>query len=266
MRNRTELDILLRWLLAERDLVVPIPDALASKRSLLRALMNTRLPGSVPNEIIDLQNRELQRQLQEKGIVRSRSLAGWPNFPEVKLWQGDITRLEVDAIVNAANSRLLGCFVPGHNCVDNAIHSAAGMQLRESCNELMNRQGHEEPPGGAKITSGFNLPSSWVIHTVGPIVTASGPGKEDAALLTSSYKSCLNLANEKRLSSIAFCCISTGLFGYPSREAATIAISTVFDFFKANPAASLREVIFNVFKNEDHVIYSEELKRQLETR
>ena len=156
-----------------------------------------------------------------------------PSDPRIILWQGDITRLDADAIVNAANSQLLGCFRPGHNCIDNVIHSAAGLQLREECAEIMRRQGHEEPTGQAKITGGYNLPAKYVLHTVGPIIMERVT-EEDCELLASCYRSCLKLAEENSLKSVAFCCISTGVFRFPKEEAARIAVSTVRESLKTS--------------------------------
>ncbi|MGL5273412.1 MAG: protein-ADP-ribose hydrolase [Phocaeicola sp.] len=169
------------------------------------------------------------------------------------LWQGDITRLKVDAIVNAANSALLGCFVPMHRCIDNAIHSAAGAQLRISCNALM--QGGAEPTGDAKITKGYNLPARYVLHTVGPIVTNGKPTPKQEEELAKCYHSCLTLANEYGVESIAFCCISTGEFGFPQQRAAEIAVSTVLNYLESEESISIKKIIFNVFKDEDLSIY-----------
>ena len=165
--------------------------------------------------------------------------------------RNDITKMQVDAIVNAANSQLLGCFRPGHNCIDNVIHSAAGLQLREECAEIMRQQGHEEPTGQAKITGGYNLPAKHVLHTVGPII--SGPlTEEDRALLASCYRSCLRLAEEKGLKTVAFCCISTGVFRFPKEEAARIAVKTVRDYLKAG---SMERIVFCVHGGENLRIY-----------
>lgn len=170
------------------------------------------------------------------------------------LWQGDITRLAVDAIVNAGNNALLGCFCPCHGCIDNAIHSAAGLELRDECNQIMQKQGHPEPNGKAKLTTGYNLPARYVLHTVGPIVSGRVL-KQDREELASCYHSCLKLAEEQGLSSIAFCCLSTGEFHFPNREAAAIAVKTVNEFLRHN--TTIRRVIFNVFKDIDKEIYRE---------
>ena len=225
-----------------------IPETEQEKRDLFRALRNVRPPKPVSEEFLRLQDEELQVQLQEKGVV---------NLPDVpiQIWQGDITRLRVDAIVNAANSQMLGCFHPLHKCIDNAIHSAAGVQLREECHQMMLRQGHEEPTGTAKITKAYNLPCKHVIHTVGPIVPTGIPTKLQQEQLASCYRSVMSIANENNLESVAFCCISTGEFRFPNRLAAEIAVKTVTDFFKEHLDSSVKTVIFNVFKDIDKEIY-----------
>lgn len=206
---------------------------------------------------MDIQDEELSEQRIEKGVVPLHSIPASPLYPRLRLWQGDITRLQVDAIVNAANSQMLGCFVPLHRCIDNAIHSAAGMQLREECASIMQAQGHEEPTGKAKITHGYNLPAKWVIHTVGPIVYGVYPTEEDCRLLCECYRSCLQLADEKGLSSLAFCCISTGEFHFPQDKAAEIAVATVRGYLASHPACSLTAIVFNVFKESDYYLYTE---------
>lgn len=223
-----------------------IPEGLRERKAMMRALLNIRPPRPVSEEFLAAQDAELQEQLKEKGVVE-------PEGKGLLLWQGDITRLKVDAIVNAANRELLGCFVPLHNCIDNAIHSAAGVQLRLACNEIMTRQGHEEPTGSAKITPGFNLPARYVIHTVGPIVQAGWPSRLQEAQLASCYRSCMELADSHGLGSIAFCCISTGVFGFPQERAAEIAVGTVRSALKG--CRHVDTVIFNVFKDEDRDIY-----------
>lgn len=224
---------------------------------LLRSLMNVRMPSALPRDIIELQDDELSEQRREKGVVTLDSVPRSPLYPRLRLWQGDITRLEVDGIVNAANSQMLGCFIPMHRCIDNAIHSAAGMQLRDECASIMRAQGHEEPTGKAKITRGYNLPAKWVIHTVGPIVYGDQPTDDDCRLLADCYRSCMELADEKNLKSMAFCCISTGEFHFPQDRAAVIAVTTVRDYLEVHPAASLSAIVFNVFKDSDNDIYKE---------
>ena len=220
------------------------------QRRLLRGLMNLRPPAPVSGEFLQVQDAYFQERLKERGVTKLEALT--PVQPGLYLWQGDITTLEVDAIVNAANSGMTGCYVPCHGCIDNAIHTYAGMQLRLECAEIMRKQGHEEETGHAKITGGYNLPCRYVLHTVGPIV--QGPlTKEHEQQLASCYRSCLDLAGEKRCKSLAFCCISTGEFHFPNQRAAEIAVETV-KAWQAQHTGEL-EVIFNVFKDSDREIY-----------
>ena len=234
-----------------------IPDDEISQRQLLRALMNIRPPFPLDENFLKLQDEILTAEKFEKGIVK---LTDVENISKnIKLWQGDITRLEVDAIVNAANSALLGCFAPLHNCIDNAIHSAAGLQLRDARNKIMNEQGYDEPTGLAKITPAFNLPSKFVIHTVGPIISKNrAPNGQEEVLLKNCYENCLKCAVENNLKSIAFCCISTGEFHFPNQRAAEIAISTVKKFLEKNNCDL--KIIFNTFKEVDTKIYELLLK------
>ncbi len=228
--------------------IPPVPNDLISQRKLLRALMNVRPPMPLDTDFLKVQDEILSAEVQERGVVK---LADIPDIEKnIKLWQGDITRLEVDAIVNAANSALLGCFVPLHNCIDNAIHSAAGLELRDACNKISTGN---EPTGQAKITPAFNLPSKFVIHTVGPIIYSDKPTAAEENLLVSCYQSCLELAARNDLKSIAFCCISTGEFHFPNRRAAEIAVATVKKFLALDDLI----VVFNVFKDLDAKIYRE---------
>lgn len=228
------------------------PKEEAALRRLLRSLMNVRPPMPLREDFLHMQDALLSAEREEKGVVDSDVLPVTEANPQISIWQGDITRLRVDAIVNAANSALLGCFYPCHGCIDNAIHSAAGLQLRDECSEIMAAQGCPEPNGQAKITDGYNLPAKYVLHTVGPIVQGRVTGK-DRAELASCYRSCMELAAEKGLKSIAFCCISTGEFHFPNREAAEIAVKTVEEFLQND--TSIRKVVFNVFKDIDADIY-----------
>lgn len=228
-----------------------IPEDGGSRRYFLRCLMNLWEPTALSPAFLREQDALLAREREEKGIVHVEALPTVPNEPRIALWQGDITRLDADGIVNAANSQLLGCFRPGHNCIDNVIHSAAGLQLRQECWELMRRQGHEEPTGQAKITGGYNLPASHVLHTVGPII--EGPlTQRDRELLASCYRACMALAEEKGLKSLAFCCISTGVFHFPKEEAAQIAVATVKKELKNS---RLEKVVFCVHGDENRRIY-----------
>ena len=222
------------------------------QRRLLRSLMNVRPPAPASPEFLRVQDEYLRERLKERGVTQLEALT--PVQPGLYLWQGDITTLEVDAIVNAANSGMTGCYVPCHGCIDNAIHTYAGMQLRLECAEIMRKQGHEEETGHAKITGGYNLPCRYVLHTVGPIVSGTLT-KEHEQQLASCYRSCLDLAAENNCESLAFCCISTGEFHFPNEKAAEIAVETVKQWQARHPQQL--EVIFNVFKNSDREIYEQ---------
>ena len=245
---------LIKTLLAEQPRYrnIKIPADGQGQKDLLRSLMNVRMPAPVSDEYVQIESEYLKEETSAKGITRLSDLK--PVEEGIYLWQGDVTTLEVDAIVNAANSRLLGCFQPLHNCIDNCIHTYAGLRLRNKCDEIMQKQGHEEPTGEAKITPAYDLPCRYVIHTVGPIVNGQLTAKHEE-LLASCYKSCLALADENGLGNIAFCCISTGVFGFPKRRAAQIAMQTVREY-KANTHSKI-EVIFNVWRDEDYAIYRE---------
>ena len=257
MTQDERLDYLLHCLLAERKEYADIrmPDDLLEKRRLLRSLMNVRPPVPASAEFLAVQDAYLQESLSERGVTRLQDMRSAQ--PGLYLWQGDITTLAVDAIVNAANSQMLGCFVPCHGCIDNAIHTYAGVQLRLECAHVMAAQKEEEHTGGAKITKAYNLPCHYVLHTVGPIIHGSVT-QTDRELLASCYRSCLELAAEYGLYSVAFCCISTGEFHFPNELAAQIAIQTVTDWQKQN--ANQMEVIFNVFKDSDRKIYERLLR------
>ena len=222
------------------------------QRRLLRSLMNLRPPMPLDPDFLAAQDALLSAETAEKGVVDGDALVPTRADSRLVLWQGDITRLRADAIVNAANSALLGCFHPCHGCIDNAIHSAAGLQLRDECFRLMEAQGHPEPNGRAKLTGGYNLPARHVLHTVGPIVRGRVT-RRDREELASCYRACLELAAEGGLHSVAFCCISTGEFHFPNREAAQIAVGTVKECLRQK--TSIRRVIFNVFKDLDAEIY-----------
>ena len=252
MTQEERLDNLIADLIREKAeyQTIHLPDSAAEKRQLLRALMNVRPPLPVSNEFLKVQDEYLQEEIRCRGTTSLADLT--PVQPGLYLWQGDITTLAVDAIVNAANSRMLGCFVPCHGCIDNAIHSAAGVQLRLECARIMAQQQTEEPTGKAKITKAYNLPCRYVLHTVGPIIHGMVT-RRDRELLAACYRSCLELAAEYGLKSVAFCCISTGEFHFPNELAAQIAIRTVNAYQQENP--NRIEVIFNVFKDCDYEIY-----------
>lgn len=245
-----ELNDMLLWEMPKyASQVQNFTEDVKSQAELFRSLVNVRPPSKASDNFIELQDSYLKDELEAKGVVKLDLTE------KITLWQGDITRLAVDGIVNAANSSMLGCFIPCHGCIDNAIHTFAGVQLRIECNQIMRVQNEPEKTGVAKITKAFNLPSKFILHTVGPIV-------EDKLTpllceqLESSYRSCLELAKENNLKSIAFCCISTGEFRFPNQKAAEIAIKTVTEYTKNSDI----KVIFNVFKDEDRLIYEQLLK------
>ncbi|MCC8139870.1 MAG: protein-ADP-ribose hydrolase [Lachnospiraceae bacterium] len=248
---------LIQMLLAEetRYQGMEIPSDIPQQKRLLRALFNVRMPKPVSGEFLKIQDAYLQEETRQKGITELSDLT--PMQEDVYLWQGDITTLRCEAIVNAANSQMLGCFCPNHGCIDNAIHTYAGIQLRAACAELMERQGQEEETGQAKITPAFNLPCDYVLHTVGPIIRERLT-ERDRELLASCYRSCLMLAEQNHVKSIAFCCISTGEFHFPNDRAAQIAVSTVKEY-KEQTNCEI-EVIFNVFKDIDLQIYRKLLR------
>lgn len=240
--------------------------SLGEKKKAIRSFMNIRMPGTVSDELLKFQDVYLQEELSEKGVV---TLSDIPTIKEqydslspfadkISLWQGDITRLRVGAIVNAANAQMLGCFVPCHRCIDNAIHSAAGIQLRNECSHIMNQRRirygrqYEEPTGTATLTKGYNLPCDYVIHTVGPIIYGVLTD-ELRQELRSCYENVLKCCVENNIKSVAFCCISTGEFHFPNEDAAEIAFETVTNFLKTND--DMVRVIFNVFKDSDREIY-----------
>ena len=252
MTQNERLTWLIKYLLNEntRYSGVEIPMDNAKKFNLYRSLVNVRMPENISDEYLSIENEYLSEEIRQKGITRLDDLT--PIDDGVYLWQGDITTLETDVIVNAANNQLLGCFCPCHACIDNCIHTFSGVQLRLKCNEIMQKQGNKEPTGKAKITPAYNLPSNYVIHTVGPIISGTLL-KNDKDLLASCYNECLKLADEYNLGSIAFCCISTGEFHFPNDKAAEIAINTVKEY-KAKTGSRIN-VIFNVFKDKDYEIY-----------
>ncbi len=234
-----------------KESAAAFPEDYQNQRRLMRSLMNVFVPGRLPSVLLCLQDEILSAEREGKGVVHAMDLER-SSYPRIAVWQGDITRLDADAIVNAANGQMLGCFQPCHGCIDNAIHSASGLQLRQECAEMMSRQGHEEPAGRAKITKAYNLPAKYVIHTVGPVVAGRLSTKQEL-LLASCYRSCLALAAERKLKSLAFCCISTGVFHFPEDRAAEIAVRTVLDFLQGSAAPDL--VIFDVFKDSDAALY-----------
>lgn len=240
---------------------------LAEKKKMIRSLMNIRMPNPVSNELLNLQDAYLKNELSEKGIVTLADIptikeqfnSTFPYSDKISIWQGDITRLKTGAIVNAANSQMLGCFVPCHKCIDNAIHSSAGMQLREECSRIMNQRrilygkNYEEPTGTATLTSGYNLPCNYVIHTVGPIVHDK-LNEQLCQNLINCYETVLKCCVKNKIRSVAFCCISTGEFHFPNEEAARIACRTTAEFL-SKQGEFIDRIIFNVFKDSDKAVY-----------
>lgn len=252
MTQKERRTYLTKKLLAEQSRYrnISVPDGIMEQKQLLRSLMNVRSPQPLPDNFLTVQDEYLQEELTGKGVVDVADLT--PVTDGIYLWQGDITTLRCDAIVNAANSGMTGCYVPCHKCIDNCIHTYAGMQLRQECAAIMREQGREEETGRAKITGAYNLPCKYILHTVGPII--SGPLRsQDEELLASCYRSCLELAERHSIKSIAFCCISTGEFHFPNERAAEIAVQTVNEYRSKN--TSNIKVIFNVFKSFDYEIY-----------
>ena len=258
MNQKQRREHLLRFLLDETHKYngVTMPSDETDQWNLLRSLMNMREPMPVSEAFLEMQDAYLQEEIAAKGVTDADSLPSTSTNPKLVLWRGDITTLKADAIVNAANSAMLGCFTPCHNCIDNVIHTYAGVQLRLECAAIMARQGHPEPTGTAKITKAYNLPSKYILHTVGPIVTGVLTD-EHRTQLASCYRACLELAADYGLSSVAFCCISTGVFCFPNEEAADIAIKTVSDYLASNNHRM--KVIFNVFTQQDEHIYLQRL-------
>ena len=270
MDRLENLENIIMYLMADEHVSHQIPFTLEERQRMMRALMNVwssesiqaclegRVatnedevnvwkPKAISNDFLTMQDAELQMQREDKGVVEISDIT--PQTSDIRLWQGDITRLKVDAIVNAANAQALGCWTPLHNCIDNCIHSAAGIQLRKECADKM--QGRLLATGDAFITQGYNLPTRYVIHTVGPIIPDGVPTKEQEEQLAQCYRSCLDLAEQNGLESIAFCCISTGVFHFPNEQAARIAIETV----KSYPRHALKTIVFNVFLDKDRDIY-----------
>jgi O-acetyl-ADP-ribose deacetylase (regulator of RNase III) len=244
------IDYLLQYLLDEGDYTEAIPKNHDEKWRLFRALVNVRKPNPISGDFLIAQDELLQSLIAEKGITDIDDLH--PVRDRLYLWRGDISALRIGAIVNAANSGMLGCFVPQHACIDNAIHTFSGVQLRIECAAIMEKQGHQEPTGQAKITKAYNLPSDYILHTVGPIVDRLLTD-EHRRLLASCYHSCLALADENQIESVAFCCISTGEFRFPNEEAAQIAIAEVLDYVQSD--GGVKRIVFNVFKEMDERIY-----------
>lgn len=255
MTQEERRNYLIQYLLREDKKLVKqkIPADKTGQEKLLRSLMNVRLPKPVSEDFLKIQDAYLEERNIERGVTDLADLAPVQSDPRLYIWQGDITTLKCDAIVNACNAQMLGCFSPLHACIDNFIHTYAGVELRLKMYEIMTKQGHAEETGKAKITSGYNLPAKYVLHTVGPIIRGSVTGK-DEELLASCYRECLKLAADTGVKSIAFCCLSTGVFCFPQQRAAEIAVDTVKRYLDED--SRIQKVIFNVFKDEDRIIYS----------
>ena len=272
MDRLENLKNIIMYLMADEHVSHRIPSSLEERQRMMRALMNVwssesiqaclegRVatnedevnvwePRPIAEDFLTMQDAELQMQREDKGVVEISDIT--PQTSDIRLWQGDITRLKVEAIVNAANAQALGCWAPLHNCIDNCIHSAAGIQLRKECADKM--QGRLLATGDAFITQGYNLPARHVIHTVGPIIPDGIPTKEQEEQLAQCYRSCLDLAEQNGLESIAFCCISTGVFHFPNELAAKIAIETVKSYLRH----ALKTIVFNVFLDKDRDIYQQ---------
>ena len=252
MKQNERLDYLIQYLINESkqyEYLLSV-QSLNEKKRILRSLMNIREPLPISKEFLKIQDEYLQEELKSQQIISIQDLT--PLKPQLYLWKGDITKLQADAIVNAGNSALLGCFIPCHGCIDNAIHSYAGIQLRLECQKIKEQKNSPEPTGKAKITKGYNLPAKYVLHTVGPIIHGT-LSKKDCLLLASCYRSCLELADAYHLKSVAFCCISTGEFHFPNDVAGKIAVQTVTEYLQETHSEI--EVVFNVFKEEDYQIY-----------
>jgi len=264
MTQTERMCFLIEYLLAENSQYrgVQIPESETEQKYLLRSLVNVRHAVPASEEFLHIEDEYLQEEITLRGITDIKDLV--PACDDLYIWRGDITTLKVDAIVNAANNGMTGCWQPCHSCIDNCIHTFAGIRLRAACDSIIKKQGHEEPTGQAKITPAFNLPCKFVLHTVGPIADGH-PTQTDCDLLSSCYKSCLDLAHDKGLRSIAFCCISTGVFGFPQEKAAQIAVAAVREWKEKNEksgsspnvtgSAGGMKVVFNVFTEKDEEIY-----------
>ena len=248
------------------------PSDVNGKRRLLRSLMNIRMPAGMKEEVLEVQNRYLKERIRENGVVKRQDIptaadmGSRHDFAEmIAIWQGDITRLAVGAIVNAANSRMLGCFIPMHTCIDNCIHTYAGIQLRYECNRQMNKlrsiygSDYRQPVAVPMLTDGYNLPAEKIVHVVGPTVTGKLT-EELKQQLADCYRNTLDICRDNGISTVAFCCISTGVFRFPNKSAAEIAVQTVTGWLKDHPG-KMSKVIFNVFKDEDRKLYEEQLQQ-----
>lgn len=254
MTQSERREYLIQYLLKEHKKIVRqrMPEDRKEQEKLLRSLMNVRMPEPISEEFLKIQDEYLKQRNMERGITDVNDLPPVVSDSRLYIWQGDITTLKCDAIVNACNSQMLGCFSPMHACIDNFIHTYAGIELRLKMYEIMKKQGHKEKTGKAKITSAYNLPAKYILHTVGPIIQWK-VSKKDEELLADCYRECLKLAADTGAESVAFCCLSTGVFRFPQQRAAEIATETVKNYI--NEDSRIKKVIFNVFKDEDLRIY-----------
>ena len=255
MEQSEKRKYLIEYLLSEANRSAEMPTDADGQKRLLRALFNLRPPACASGDFLHVQDGYLREEIRLKGITDLNGLT--PVAPDIYLWQGDITTLRCDGIVNAANPQMLGCFCPNHGCIDNAIHTFAGVQLRQECAEIMKSQGYDEPTGQAKITKAYNLPCKYILHTVGPVVYGKLTKRHEEQL-ADCYRACLALADGNGLSSLAFCCISTGEYHFPRERAAEIAVKTVAEYKRVT--RSKIKIIFNVFKECDYAIYARLLK------
>lgn len=254
MNSKDELTYLIKFLISENDKKIKLPNSYENQKKLLRSLMNLRPPKPIDTNFLKIQDSFLTKENMNQELFDESQINYYKFNKKIALWKGDITTLKVDAIVNACNKQLLGCFIPLHNCIDNIIHSKAGVQLRQECFEIIKNQGHYENEGDAKITSAYNLPSKYVIHTVGPQII-NNLKKEDCQKLLNCYFSSLTLADKNNIKSIAFPCISTGVYNFPEEYAAKIAINTVNEYFKVHKNTNIKKVIFNVYTQRSKDIY-----------
>ncbi|WP_184284707.1 protein-ADP-ribose hydrolase [Jeotgalicoccus coquinae] len=250
MTQTDRLHFLISYMQQEQKVKQSVPDTFEKRFKVFRGLANERPAVKVSREFLDVQDAFLS-EYNAEDVTEFKSLQPVQN--QLYIWQGDITTLKIEAIVNAANAEMLGCLIPNHNCIDNIIHTKAGAQLRLECADIMNKQGRKEAVGRAKITSAYNLPSDYIIHTVGPVVQDSRVSLMKQDLLSKCYRSCLELADKNNIQSIAFCSISTGVFGYPKKEAAAVAAETVKKYLQESGSAI--NVVFNVFGTDDLEIY-----------
>ena len=263
-----KLDYLINYLLTERNETLEIDNlSYKDKKRIYRSLCNIRDAKPISEEYFKIENKYLQEELNKKDITDvadiqpAKELLKVTNLKyedKICLWKGDITTLKIDAIVNAANSQGLGCFVPMHSCVDNIIGSNAGVSLRLECNKVMKEKNYFLPTGKAFITKGYNLPAKYVIHTVGPIIYEEVTEKEEQELIN-CYINSLKLAIQNGIKTIAFPCISTGKFRFPKTQACKLAIKAVEEFLDTHND-EIDKIVFNIYIEEDYEIYEQYIR------